>query len=73
MMRKLLLALAVVGLLFAGGCADVGTADHEGAHDDVKDESLDYQDYQESGCPYLDDSLDYETMEKCDEWIEENK
>lgn len=70
--QRFVLALAVVSVLVMGaGCTDVEGDDYGDAPEEVQDGSLDYQDYKDAGCPYLGDSLDQETMEKCNEWIRE--
>jgi len=62
--------IGVIMLISLAGCSDLQDDDYEDAPTEVQDGSLDYQDYKEAGCPYLGDSLDQETMEKCNEWIE---
>lgn len=72
--RRILLAIVVVGLCVGiAGCSDTRGDDYGDAPSTVQDGSLDYQDYKKAGCPYLDGSLDQETMEKCNEWIRENQ
>lgn len=73
-MKRVVLLIAVVGLMVGlAGCSDVQGDDYEDAPEEVQDGSLDYQDYKEADCPYLGDSLDQETMEKCNEWIREQR
>lgn len=62
-------AILCCSLLVIAGCADTRGDDYGDAPTEIQDGSLDYQDYKEAGCPYLDGSLDQETMEKCNEWI----
>lgn len=69
MNKRVLLALAVGLLLLTAGCSETKGDDYGDAPEEIKDESLDYQDYKEADCPYLGDSLDQETMKKCNEWI----
>lgn len=69
MWKKLILIITVSLLLFIAGCAGVQGDDYEDAPESIQDGSLDYQDYQEANCPYLEGSLDQKTMEKCNEWI----
>lgn len=68
-MKRLILLVAVVGLLVTAGCAEPDSSDYGDAPEEVRDGSLDYQDYKEAGCPYLDGALDHETMQKCNEWL----
>lgn len=67
--RVVLLLLACTLIIGLAGCTDVKGDDYADAPDEVQDGSLDYQDYKEADCPYLEGSLDQETMEKCNEWI----
>lgn len=61
--------LALGFLLILAGCAEPESMDSADAPDAIQDGSLDYQDYKEAGCPYLGDSLDAESMRKCNQWI----
>jgi hypothetical protein len=63
----------VVLLVGLSGCSDVDGDDYDDAPTEIQDGELDYQDYKEAGCPYLGDSLDQETMEKCNDWIREQQ
>jgi len=72
-MRRIVLVLIVCTIIIGlSGCVDTKGDDYQDAPPEIQDGSLDYQDYKESGCPYLDGSLDQDTMEKCNEWIREN-
>lgn len=72
MRRKIFAVVAVVLLISVAGCADTKGDDYGDAPSEIKDGSLDYQDYKELNCPYLDGSLDQQTMEKCNKWVREN-
>jgi len=73
MNQKIIFILGLILFLTAlSGCSDINGDDYQDAPDSIQDESLDYQDYKDAGCPYLDDSLDQETMDKCNEWIKNN-
>jgi hypothetical protein len=72
-MKRATIFVLCVSLLFVGaGCVEQKGDDYSDAPTEIKEGSLDYQDYKEAGCPYLDGSLDQETMEKCNEWIRQN-
>lgn len=71
-MKRVFVTLAVGALLLTAGCSETPANDYQDAPEDIKDGSLDYQDYKEANCPYLEDSLDQETMKKCNEWIRNN-
>lgn len=69
---KIIVPIMILTIL--SGCAGEGNIDdsYHDAPEEIKDGSLDYQDYKETGCPYLGNSLDSYTMEKCNEWIRNN-
>ena len=69
-MRHVLIVFVVTLLLLLAGCSEPDYSDYGDAPDGLQDGSLDYQDYKEAGCPYLKDSLDHETMQKCNEWYQ---
>lgn len=69
MERKHFLLVIISVLILTAGCSDVQGDEYDDSPDEIKDGSLDYQDYKEAGCPYLDGSLDQKTMKKCNEWI----
>lgn len=73
-MNKTIVVILVLLMLLTAGCqgTDVRGDDYQDAPSQVKDGSLDYQDYKEVDCPYLEDSLDQQTMEKCNQWVREN-
>lgn len=80
-MNRTLVSLVVVLMLLTAGCQgmnfegedqDVKGDDYQDAPEEIRDGSLDYQDYKESDCPYLEGSLDQDTMKKCNEWIRNN-
>lgn len=73
MKRTLLVVLACLLIVGLAGCVDTQGDDYQDAPPEIQDGSLDYQDYKESDCPYLGNTLDQETMKKCNEWIRENK
>jgi hypothetical protein len=66
----LILIVVVVGIVLGAGCTEVDTSDYRDAPPEIRDGTLDYQDYKDSGCPYLGDTLDHETMQACNEWIQ---
>lgn len=69
-MDKRYLILIIVALtVIISGCSGVDGDDYQDAPEEIQDGSLDYQDYKEADCPYLEGSLDQETMDKCNEWI----
>lgn len=73
-MRRIVLVLVICCILVVfSGCLDVKGDDYQDSPPEIQDGSLDYQDYKEADCPYLGNTLDQETMEKCNEWIRENE
>jgi hypothetical protein len=70
--RAIIVTIALGLLLVTAGCSDTQGDDYQDAPEEIQDGSLDYQDYKEADCPYLEGSLDQETMEKCNEWIRNN-
>jgi predicted small secreted protein len=73
-MNKTLVTIVVLLMIITAGCQgmDVQGDDYQDAPKDIQDGSLDYQDYKEADCPYLEGSLDQDTMKKCNKWIRNN-
>lgn len=67
------ITVLLVLLLLTAGCAEPDSSDYSDSPETVQDRSLDYQDYKEAECPYLEQSLDHETMKKCNKWIKANQ
>jgi PBP1b-binding outer membrane lipoprotein LpoB len=73
--RKLTIGLFTLILLLSGCVGQEKYEIDDSYHDapeEIKDGSLDYKDYKETDCPYLEGSLDSYTMEKCNKWIRNN-
>lgn len=73
-MKKHVVIIIITLLLLTSGCLNQYN-DNDSYSDtpkDIRDGSLDYQDYKEADCPHLGESLDQETMKKCNEWIRNN-
>jgi hypothetical protein len=61
--------LFVALLLLSAGCTDTDSSDYSDAPETIRDRALDYDDYEDAGCPYLNETLDHETIQQCNEWL----